>query len=110
MIRRPPRSTLFPYTTLFRSCVDAQLQREPDPERREVRKLCAVHRGKSRSSRTCNDGAGVSLQLGGSWSVRSHASSHAGDEGPGLKPLGSIGLIQGAEAPCSLRMTKTLDL
>src|SRR5256885_9082194 len=26
MIRRPPRSTLFPYTTLFRS-----LQRQPDP-------------------------------------------------------------------------------
>src|SRR2546429_9100950 len=25
MIRRPPRSTLFPYTTLFRSCVS------PDP-------------------------------------------------------------------------------
>src|SRR5690242_21099896 len=23
MIRRPPRSTLFPYTTLFRSCCDA---------------------------------------------------------------------------------------
>src|SRR5687768_18363116 len=23
MIRRPPRSTLFPYTTLFRSCPDA---------------------------------------------------------------------------------------
>src|SRR3712207_7804384 len=23
MIRRPPRSTLFPYTTLFRSCVKA---------------------------------------------------------------------------------------
>src|SRR5436309_10498308 len=23
MIRRPPRSTLFPYTTLFRSCVSA---------------------------------------------------------------------------------------
>src|SRR5437588_1702959 len=28
MIRRPPRSTLFPYTTLFRS-------RQPSPERRE---------------------------------------------------------------------------
>src|SRR5690348_17569900 len=28
MIRRPPRSTLFPYTTLFRSCVDRnRLQR-----------------------------------------------------------------------------------
>src|SRR3712207_8959191 len=25
MIRRPPRSTLFPYTTLFRSLVEAQL-------------------------------------------------------------------------------------
>src|SRR2546429_6735804 len=27
MIRRPPRSTLFPYTTLFRSCPRAQLVR-----------------------------------------------------------------------------------
>src|SRR5688572_32768424 len=25
MIRRPPRSTLFPYTTLFRSCPDVPL-------------------------------------------------------------------------------------
>src|SRR5690349_22707401 len=25
MIRRPPRSTLFPYTTLFRSAIDAAL-------------------------------------------------------------------------------------
>src|SRR3712207_7212293 len=25
MIRRPPRSTLFPYTTLFRSCFGAQI-------------------------------------------------------------------------------------
>src|SRR3712207_8166471 len=28
MIRRPPRSTLFPYTTLFRSFGEAALQRE----------------------------------------------------------------------------------
>src|SRR2546430_14524828 len=28
MIRRPPRSTLFPYTTLFRSPLDPQLARE----------------------------------------------------------------------------------
>src|SRR2546430_11387412 len=27
MIRRPPRSTLFPYTTLFRSALDEQLAR-----------------------------------------------------------------------------------
>src|SRR2546429_4755422 len=25
MIRRPPRSTLFPYTTLFRSCHEAEI-------------------------------------------------------------------------------------
>src|SRR5256885_14490006 len=32
MIRRPPRSTLFPYTTLFRS-IQQTLQREVDQER-----------------------------------------------------------------------------
>src|SRR2546422_10734870 len=30
MIRRPPRSTLFPYTTLFRSLVDVVAQRVAD--------------------------------------------------------------------------------
>src|SRR3712207_8761122 len=29
MIRRPPRSTLFPYTTLFRSLLTGLLQHEP---------------------------------------------------------------------------------
>src|SRR3712207_9175535 len=31
MIRRPPRSTLFPYTTLFRSWLDAEGERLPPP-------------------------------------------------------------------------------
>src|SRR2546428_9329808 len=31
MIRRPPRSTLFPYTTLFRSGVDAVFENIADP-------------------------------------------------------------------------------
>src|SRR2546430_8936353 len=31
MIRRPPRSTLFPYTTLFRSGVQRQVQRMAQP-------------------------------------------------------------------------------
>src|SRR5256885_13246582 len=31
MIRRPPRSTLFPYTTLFRSIVGAEITREQTP-------------------------------------------------------------------------------
>src|SRR3712207_6849309 len=35
MIRRPPRSTLFPYTTLFRSIVDIgeAIGRRPQPDR-----------------------------------------------------------------------------
>src|SRR5438105_7192706 len=31
MIRRPPRSTLFPYTTLFRSVASATLNARADP-------------------------------------------------------------------------------
>src|SRR2546427_2274295 len=33
MIRRPPRSTLFPYTTLFRSCEELANLRKILPER-----------------------------------------------------------------------------
>src|SRR3712207_8485235 len=45
MIRRPPRSTLFPYTTLFRSEVtDIDIAVEGDPEA-EARALAAELRG-----------------------------------------------------------------
>src|SRR3989449_5963211 len=37
MIRRPPRSTLFPYTTLFRSDVGEHLRRREVPEREHER-------------------------------------------------------------------------
>src|SRR3712207_8279200 len=33
MIRRPPRSTLFPYTTLFRSLAQAHVAPDQPPER-----------------------------------------------------------------------------
>src|SRR3712207_7978789 len=44
MIRRPPRSTLFPYTTLFRSCLRrrtstrGETHRDPAGERRSDRR------------------------------------------------------------------------
>src|SRR6476620_11971741 len=41
MIRRPPRSTLFPYTTLFRS--------SPAPRRRSARRRCGRRRCTRRS-------------------------------------------------------------
>src|SRR2546422_6451887 len=37
MIRRPPRSTLFPYTTLFRSCLRLQCEREMDEKMMRLR-------------------------------------------------------------------------
>src|SRR5258708_18594717 len=40
MIRRPPRSTLFPYTTLFRSRPGAVLRRDDPP--RHGRSACAA--------------------------------------------------------------------
>src|SRR5258708_31714549 len=38
MIRRPPRSTLFPYTTLFRS-VRGRGENHPHPDRRGARRV-----------------------------------------------------------------------
>src|SRR2546425_7710344 len=50
MIRRPPRSTLFPYTTLFRSMkgVDSSESRHPPMDR--CRAPRPVVRGRARSS------------------------------------------------------------
>src|SRR2546422_1991669 len=42
MIRRPPRSTLFPYTTLFRS--KTHVQQSPGQRSRFVRRIRAVRR------------------------------------------------------------------
>src|SRR3712207_8927008 len=48
MIRRPPRSTLFPYTTLFRS-PEAEVQavpaHQPEPGGQPVHLEVTVHRG-----------------------------------------------------------------
>src|SRR2546427_4206357 len=49
MIRRPPRSTLFPYTTLFRSLGDqhAPVRQEGDaPGQIELRDLADLERGR----------------------------------------------------------------
>src|SRR3712207_7734171 len=43
MIRRPPRSTLFPYTTLFRSAADHIADRQEGEEHPPFRSVEAVH-------------------------------------------------------------------
>src|SRR5256885_6884783 len=50
MIRRPPRSTLFPYTTLFRSVFD--------PDRAGFRRDAAAAPGARRRRRLADGGAG----------------------------------------------------
>src|SRR5256885_7002988 len=60
MIRRPPRSTLFPYTTLFRSAPAAELRRYVDAARdREIATTAAAraaefHHGADRKSTRLN--------------------------------------------------------
>src|SRR5262245_64352782 len=45
MLRRPPRSTLFPYTTLFRSCYRCRRRRaHARRKQRDRRNHCPTHR------------------------------------------------------------------
>src|SRR2546430_11539397 len=75
MIRRPPRSTLFPYTTLFRSAVRAGRRR-----------LCVVGRG----ARVVGDvpgggrGGGVGVRGGGE-AARAGAPSGVAGGGGGAR-------------------------
>src|SRR3989454_12796422 len=55
MIRRPPRSTLFPYTTLFRSLPRGGHQRTEDPAGRPAQ----AHRGRARAHRTASRAVGA---------------------------------------------------
>src|SRR2546426_3284791 len=55
MIRRPPRSTLFPYTTLFRSLPRGGHQRTEDPTGRPAQ----AHRGRARAHRTASRAVGA---------------------------------------------------
>src|SRR2546430_8727210 len=64
MIRRPPRSTLFPYTTLFRS-----LQRALDP----ALHLDECHRSTSNLARTARGSDRKSTRLNSSHSQISYA-------------------------------------
>src|SRR2546430_9065756 len=56
MIRRPPRSTLFPYTTLFRSAARQRHLTEPESRRGALRAasrcldLCLVQRSEEHTS------------------------------------------------------------
>src|SRR2546421_5409663 len=50
MIRRPPRSTLFPYTTLFRSAHPATARRRAQGDRRARDRFGPRHGGRARGA------------------------------------------------------------
>src|SRR2546422_8407201 len=58
MIRRPPRSTLFPYTTLFRSCAQGLLQLAPATEVTDAYLVELLRRGRDRKSTRLNSSHG----------------------------------------------------
>src|SRR5947208_6318172 len=51
MIRRPPRSTLFPYTTLFRSRDERAVEQRGQPARKYQRRQEDGHAGKRGAAR-----------------------------------------------------------
>src|SRR3712207_9590109 len=54
MIRRPPRSTLFPYTTLFRSCgATTVTSRTPSRSNRAAREMPALPPPTTSTSECC---------------------------------------------------------
>src|SRR2546430_11236946 len=54
MIRRPPRSTLFPYTTLFRSQLSLVTDRASSRNRRRRREQAEAHSLRDRKSTRLN--------------------------------------------------------
>src|SRR3989475_11806921 len=92
MIRRPPRSTLFPYTTLFRS-----------PQLQEARVSRADRASRGRRARATDRGPArlhlrVSLhELRGA----GHAPAHSGDE-PGHPGMASLSIISWRDIPAQV--------
>src|SRR5690349_24160525 len=54
MIRRPPRSTLFPYTTLFRSNADVRLLWRSSSRQQPVRRDAGVRRPEDRRAQVAD--------------------------------------------------------
>src|SRR2546422_2665629 len=63
MIRRPPRSTLFPYTTLFRSAVDAVVGAAAHSVGRRVQIAGRTGVGAGRQQQQGREGAAVERHL-----------------------------------------------
>src|SRR2546429_7532771 len=87
MIRRPPRSTLFPYTTLFRSVRHRPLRRRLDRERwTDIRRGHVQHPGLQRRAGRAV-ASGVLLLRGGGARRQRATGIPAGGRGRSMKWL-----------------------
>src|SRR5690349_22201317 len=77
MDRRPPASTLFPYTTLFRSLIERDARAVAGIEKLRFFDLAAV--GGSGSRLRLEDGRDV-LDLAASWGAASLGNAHRSEE------------------------------
>src|SRR5256885_10970947 len=79
MIRRPPRSTLFPYTTLFRSGREDDRQR-PDSQRRIEREAPLELRGQERVHRAQQGASGEQVHASVAQLPRARAGEDRSEE------------------------------
>src|SRR5574337_878079 len=102
MIRRPPRSTLFPYTTLFRSTSGMSSRDRPHPEvRPEGREPLADKAGES--TLPSRSGGEKGLRGGGAGKPQGSSrgrpdfgelcGSHQGCQVPFRPPIPNVGLL-----------------
>src|SRR5260370_29658867 len=75
MIRRPPRSTLFPYTTLFRSMqLGAVDQRRIAAVRTQGNRLREVRHGALHARSSCKSGGALAIDPGQNVRSEEHTS------------------------------------
>src|SRR2546427_12585288 len=102
MIRRPPRSTLFPYTTLFRS-----------PERRMPVRFAAAGREERAGERQRNLGPSVQLPRHQRGGMLDRALQHLAAQGPLIEhdadPLAPLLLAVHADQPARARAGPPVD-
>src|SRR2546425_11648497 len=111
MIRRPPRSTLFPYTTLFRSVPMGEEEhalRELGPEAREqVTEVQGRALLRDVTDRLDRDGVGRRPQPGQDPVARLVVSRRVGHARPEVELLAEVveGPLAGELTPTGLRLT-----